>query len=1215
MADGEMIFDARLNTSGFSKDAGKLGGIVKGLGVFAAVKKGLSMVAGALDDAVSRYDTLNKFPKIMEQMGYGSEKAEKSINKLSDSIQGLPTTLDEIVGNTRQFTIALSDLDKGTSSAIAINNAFHASGAAAEEASRGTTQYLQMLSSGKVDMQSWRTLNETMTYALQKTAESFGFAGASAKQDLYAALRDGDITFVEFNDRIVQLNEGVNGFAEVAKTATGGIGTAMTNLKTRTVIGVTAIIDAFDRGLSQTRFKSIEKTINQASTGIKNALMGVAKAVEFTVKNFVPLTAGVITFGIAVKGVKLLSLIGQLGSVSAALAKMTPAFIAATAAKAKDLATTTWLTAVYAKDAIMKALNTTATAAETAANRQAIAAKGGNIAATIAQTVATTAATAAQHLLTAAMMVNPVWLMVAAVIALVAAMVALTVWMRNSASSYAEQRDAVNDLSKRHSSLSESITSSTEAYKDNVQEMDRSSHSAKAMIEILRSMVDSNGKVTASYKDIQQAIDNLNSAYDGLNLSYDEESGHLSASVDEVEKYIKAKNSVAKMSDLDKRRVELAQQQAAIETELTVIAKRRQEIDADETLSGQQKRDLYLKLAKTVNGYKRTQDSLAKDIEQNNAEIAASTDEMAQNTVNAYEAINGAQTSDGKNLKQLAKLYDTTTDQILADMKSQNISMQEWSDRNEEFYTKDGFSVRELAAKWGMTTGEVIKNMGDWGISLDEWSKEMDATHTSAGLSLEQLAAKWGTTTEAIRAQMVTQDIDLQQWSDNQDAKTQEVINSFNEIPAQYEKNANEMIRILKVNAERYSTWSTNIATLSKTMSAESITELQKLGPEANSAIEQMIADPAKAKEFEESIVSVMSAGADGAIIGASDPKFIEAGSQVGAGIGEGIEQSTEAETAATKMVENVATAIDTAVTNGDFSGLGKKIAEEISNGVSSADMSGISTGVNAAINAGVESANAAWGAMTYEVQNQFETMETSSVSITKRMMTGVTSSISSGTPSVKAAATSVSNSVISGLNSMVASSESVVSRAIAKVIDKLGAMSQNVKSAAISLGKSIADGMMIGLDENANAVYAKADAIASEVIRRLNKAFDIHSPSRVMVEMFGLVVDGMTGGLSKEENTLYKKVDELSTGVLERFRAIPEDMAAALNNRMRLAIESNQFSFSRVPAVAAAGVASANNVTNFYMEQTINSPRYTSPAENSREAEAMLRRAGWKIK
>ncbi|MDP1165639.1 tape measure protein, partial [Klebsiella pneumoniae] len=83
-------------------------------------------------------------------------------------------------------------------------------------------QYSQMLSIGKVDLMSWRTLQETMPYALTQVAKSFGLTGKRAERDLYAKLQSGDINMEQLNKRFVDLDGGANGFAKTARTATGG---------------------------------------------------------------------------------------------------------------------------------------------------------------------------------------------------------------------------------------------------------------------------------------------------------------------------------------------------------------------------------------------------------------------------------------------------------------------------------------------------------------------------------------------------------------------------------------------------------------------------------------------------------------------------------------------------------------------------------------------------------------------------------------------------------------------------------------------------------------------------------------------------------------------------------------------------------------------------------------------------------------------------------
>lgn len=118
------------------------------------------MVKDSVEGAINRFDTLNKYPVVMKALGYSTEDVDRSMNKLSDGIDGLPTSLDEIVSSTQQLSISTGSLSKGTDTAIALNDAFLASGASTADATRGMQQYIQMLGKGEVDMQSWRTLQK-----------------------------------------------------------------------------------------------------------------------------------------------------------------------------------------------------------------------------------------------------------------------------------------------------------------------------------------------------------------------------------------------------------------------------------------------------------------------------------------------------------------------------------------------------------------------------------------------------------------------------------------------------------------------------------------------------------------------------------------------------------------------------------------------------------------------------------------------------------------------------------------------------------------------------------------------------------------------------------------------------------------------------------------------------------------------------------------------
>ncbi|MGE7947184.1 tape measure protein [Lysinibacillus sp. NPDC093688] len=70
-----------------------------------------------------------------------------------------------VVQSIAQMT---GDLDKATDIAFLLNNAFIASGSDIANAERGLDQYVKMLSKGKVEANSWSTLQEAMGFFSSK---------------------------------------------------------------------------------------------------------------------------------------------------------------------------------------------------------------------------------------------------------------------------------------------------------------------------------------------------------------------------------------------------------------------------------------------------------------------------------------------------------------------------------------------------------------------------------------------------------------------------------------------------------------------------------------------------------------------------------------------------------------------------------------------------------------------------------------------------------------------------------------------------------------------------------------------------------------------------------------------------------------------------------------------------------------------------------------
>ncbi len=254
---------------------GVSGGFVKSgaaVGVFSSLTNAaIGSITSNLDAAISRFDTLNNYPRVMQSLGYSSDEADASISKISDRLQGLPTTLDSMVKTVQGFSVVTKDLDLATESGLALNDMLLASGSSQQLVTSAQEQFRQMLSKGKPDMQDWKSLTQAMPGQLDQLAKSMLEPTANAN-DLYAALGGGKnkakFTMTDLLNQIVKLDkEGGDGFAsfeEQARQATGGVQTSMANLGTSISRGIAGVMDAVGQDTIAGVFTDLKDGINDA---------------------------------------------------------------------------------------------------------------------------------------------------------------------------------------------------------------------------------------------------------------------------------------------------------------------------------------------------------------------------------------------------------------------------------------------------------------------------------------------------------------------------------------------------------------------------------------------------------------------------------------------------------------------------------------------------------------------------------------------------------------------------------------------------------------------------------------------------------------------------------------------------------------------------------------------------------------------------------------
>lgn len=278
----KVVGQSNKTASATTSATGSVKNLATSLGLVAVAGKAFSVVKDSIGGAIDRFDTLNKYPVVMDALGYSARDVAKSSKLMQKGIDGLPTSLQDITSVAQQLAPLTGSATKASKSALALNNAFLASGASVADTSRGLQQYTQMLSTGKVDMMSYRTLMETMPIALRKVANAFGFTGKSAEQDLYNALQSGQISVDQLNDKFIELNKGQNGFAQLAKKNSAGIATSFANLKASVVKNLGNMLTAINNGFSKAGFGSIAQVLDNMKVGINGAFTAITPIVTQT---------------------------------------------------------------------------------------------------------------------------------------------------------------------------------------------------------------------------------------------------------------------------------------------------------------------------------------------------------------------------------------------------------------------------------------------------------------------------------------------------------------------------------------------------------------------------------------------------------------------------------------------------------------------------------------------------------------------------------------------------------------------------------------------------------------------------------------------------------------------------------------------------------------------------------------------------------------------
>lgn len=273
---------------GWSKTGAAIANIASGL-----VMKALDKMTSSISSAVDRVDTLNQFPKVLQNFGVSADEAAAATSRIRDSVLGLPTSLDDAVAGVQKLFMVTNNLEESEKLFHAVNDAAIVFANGSSEAINNFIYgYSQSLAQGKVMAQEFNQMNEAIPGLMAKVAESMGMNVAQLK----SGLSDGSISIDQFNEALKKLDTEGSGsmgaLSESAYTASGGINTAVSLMQSAIDRSIAAIIESLGAENIQNAIVAIGSAFEWVGTRI-------ADIVDFVKANsdwLVPILVGLGSF-------------------------------------------------------------------------------------------------------------------------------------------------------------------------------------------------------------------------------------------------------------------------------------------------------------------------------------------------------------------------------------------------------------------------------------------------------------------------------------------------------------------------------------------------------------------------------------------------------------------------------------------------------------------------------------------------------------------------------------------------------------------------------------------------------------------------------------------------------------------------------------------------------------------------------------------------------
>jgi len=236
-----------------------LGGTLVG----GAISKGVGVIKGSIDSAISRVDTLNNANKVFGNLGLSAKASSTGMDQLDKAIDGLPTGLDTAVQGVQTFVSTNGDMNKSVKLFKAVNDTILGFGGNTEQSASAVMQLGKAFGTGKIQGDAFNALIENgASGALPELAKKMGMT-----QDKMMEMGSkGKLSADKFGKALIDLNEKggekMAATSKMAKDATAGISTAIAVAKSAIVRSVGHVIQQIGPQIS-TFFQGVKAKLNE----------------------------------------------------------------------------------------------------------------------------------------------------------------------------------------------------------------------------------------------------------------------------------------------------------------------------------------------------------------------------------------------------------------------------------------------------------------------------------------------------------------------------------------------------------------------------------------------------------------------------------------------------------------------------------------------------------------------------------------------------------------------------------------------------------------------------------------------------------------------------------------------------------------------------------------------------------------------------------------